>query len=353
MTEMTGAPPARRSIGEWAGRYRTPAELIVAALLGLIVFPLVFNALLPHDVRLGEKVSLIDVVWLVLALAAAVILLRARSSLARLATSAADRLSASLPATEEPNQVSGHRSSSDHDARDRSGSVARALLDLVFLLIIQAMLRSPLVGVVSGFAPEAWVDGGYVVVVVVIALVLLVLVNRESKPLLERLIWRGLNQVVPTAGFATTRSVAATYSTQLATSTRSSHRQPVPAPPQSSPTVDAPTQALPVLEPTMLAPDAAVAATLLAPAEPTGPVQADAPTPDAPTIVAGELTRTIVVAGATMPSEPAPAPVEAAETVTLIAVEPPATSAEATQTIVSSEPRPTKPHPNDGKDDSP
>jgi hypothetical protein len=311
MAEMSGAPTVRPSVGAWTGRNQNTIVPVVAALLSLIVFPIVFSALLAHDVRLGGKISLVDAVWLVLALAGCVLILRARNALGKIATGAADRLLASLPDSVGPDRASGASGGTrnlDRDATHRGRVVAQCLLDLAFLLVIQAILRSPLVGLISGVAPEAWVDGSYVVVVVVVAIALLLTVNRMSKPLVERLIWLGLDQVVPTAGFATT-SVAATFtahlattSSRLATSTRSSRSEPAEtrmAPPAQS-------TASPVVEATVLAPAAFVESTVVAPSEPVD---------------------------ATMLAEPPSNPVG------------------ATETIVS-EPSTAKPDPNKGKDES-
>jgi len=262
---------ARVGFGIWARRYQTTLELLVAAFFGLIIFPVIFLALRGRDVRLGGQISLVNLVWLVLALVACVIVFRTRAALVQFAARAVDRLLASLPEATGPiggSPAPGSNAKLSDDAQAEGRAVARGLLDLVFLLVIQAILRPPLVGVISGVAPAAWVDGLYVVVVVVLAIAILVGLNRAGKPLAERLTWLGLNQFVPTAGFATSSATAAftvrlaTTSSRLATAARAPRSQPNLA---SAPGADSSAATLVAAETVAAVPSSAVEATVLAP----------------------------------------------------------------------------------------
>jgi hypothetical protein len=170
---------------------------------------------------------------------------------------------------------------------------ARGLLDLVLLLIVQGTLRTPLVAVASSQAPQAIVDGAYVVVVVLIALFMLIRLRALAAPLAERVAWIGLNQLVPTAGFATTTSAVTAFTTRLATTTGgrsttgtpvSAGRQSVATPSRAEVSSSAPTvlagpaqggsEATVAAPPTILAPASAGPesngeATVLAPPAPT------------------------------------------------------------------------------------
>ncbi len=232
---------AQTGLSVWTRRYHMTLKLSAAAFFGLIVFPVIFLALQGHDVLLGGRISLVDLVWLILALAACVIMFRARAALEQTVACAVDRLLVSLPEEGEPltgSSVSGSSAKREGDAKAEGRTVAQGLLDLVFLLAIQATLRVPLVGVISGLAPQAWVDGLYVLLVVVLAIVILVNVNRAGKPLVEHLTWLGLNQFVPTAGFAA-NSVTAAFTIRLATTSSPLSSSPrsfegEPAPPDPS-----------------------------------------------------------------------------------------------------------------------
>ncbi|HUX87002.1 MAG TPA: hypothetical protein VMW65_08370 [Chloroflexota bacterium] len=288
---------ARVGLGLWVRRNQTTLELFLAAFFGLIVFPAIYLALGGRDLRLGGRISLVNLVWLVLALVACVIVFRARATLVQLAARAADRLLASLPETAVPAGSSPTPRADTRlagDAQQEGRVVARGLLDLVILLLIQAILRPPLVGVLSGVASVALVDGVYVVLVVVLAIAILLGVNRAGRPLAERLTWLGLNQFVPTAGFASSSATAAftvrlaTTSSRLTTAARASRSESKqvsePSAASAAPTVVASetvaAQPAPAVEATVLGPvpeSTAPETTLAEPSVPKPPARQSDP----------------------------------------------------------------------------
>ncbi|HEX5414353.1 MAG TPA: hypothetical protein VFZ25_01720 [Chloroflexota bacterium] len=274
---MQGALPAStgRSLGgnNLLARYGLYAGAVIAALVGLLVLPAVFHGLGPHDVQIADKVSLLDVIWIVLAVALSVFLAGTRGAMLTQITSV---LRARLEDLQRGREASDSRN--DPSNAPRSGSdlpaagattVAR-LFDIIFLLVIQAIIREPLVGVVKAWVSEPTIDGAYVVLVVLIALVLLINVRTVSRPVLDYLLWLGLDSAVPTAGFGTSNaSETFTRITGTGTATRTSSGQrsrsagqtATPSTHATEPTIAAPG----ALEPTIL--EGSVEATVAAPRE--------------------------------------------------------------------------------------
>jgi hypothetical protein len=299
MVGQAEAPTAARTrLVGWVGHNQSVLNLIGGAFVGLVVLPVVFSALGRFDARIAGRFSVVDLVWLVLAAVAAFAMLRARATLSIMAASAATRVLAIHP--DSGTVLAGAAASAPStavDAADRGSTIARGLLDLALLLLIQATLRAPLVGLLSGQVDNALVDGVYVVVVVVLALVILIRLYRSGHPLVEQLTWLALNQIVPTAGFAAT-SVSATFTTRLATVTSRPTTGPASSPPSAAP----PTPISATAEAPTLAADPTVAADAL---------QATLPAPE-PTILAGSGNGAPAdVAEATIPRlvvEPPPPP---------------------------------------------
>lgn len=200
---------ASTRFGSLSRRYRAIVELVVAAGLGLVLLPALFAALRDRDIVLGGRVSAVHLVWALLAVIVGAVLLRDRASVRRDLEQSIKRLERVFPASED--------GSSDTIAL---GSIASGgVLDLVLLLVIQAIVRVPVVTLIGAFAPPERVDSAFVVLVVVAALAILIHLHHASRPLTERLVWAALNQLVPTAGF-TTPNAATAFATRLSTTTR-------------------------------------------------------------------------------------------------------------------------------------
>jgi hypothetical protein len=207
-----------------ARRSRAVVEFVAAAVVGLILLPTIFGALLAHDVQIGERISVVDLGWLILAVVASVVAIHARDGLGRDLRSWIERLAAQ----------SSHDPAGQSDATTLGIAVGNGLLNLVVLLVVQAAIRPPLVGLVGALASPALVDSGFVIVVVLVALWILVDLRRTSRPLTEHLAQAGLDLIIPTAGFVTPSAQAA-FATRLATTTAS--RPTTVTPPRAGPSL--------------------------------------------------------------------------------------------------------------------
>lgn len=277
---MQGVVPGQtktgRGLGDWLGRYPGAIQLVVAAILGLVVFPSLAAALKRYDVLIGNRVSAVDTVWLVVAIVLCGVCLWARASLSATLGQTVRGLIAGTPAR-QPTALRSRATSVDLPALGLA--IGSGVFDLMLLLVIQGIIRVPLVDVVSAYQPRAVVDGAFVVLVFVIALVILVGLYRAGKPLTEYLVAVGLDRLIPTAGFA------AGDLPEVAP-TRTMTRPPSPARgavPEGEPTVAAGGRSGAAEAPTLAAGAtlvaAASAATLVAPSGGEATVLAPAATP--------------------------------------------------------------------------
>ncbi|MGH2459476.1 MAG: hypothetical protein ACRDIY_11490 [Chloroflexota bacterium] len=202
---IQGAASARSgtdaSPAAWVQQHPGILFLFLASLAGLIVLPTIAGALTSSDVKIGGQISLIDLVWLVVAVVLCAICLGARASMNQDLGEGLRRLIARL-------QTSGAEDDAPRaglatvDLPGLGAAIVRGIFDLVVLLVIQGIVRVPLVGVAAAFQPKALVDGAFVTLVVVIALVQLYGLYRVVEPLTLRLVTIGLDRLVPTAGFS-------------------------------------------------------------------------------------------------------------------------------------------------------
>ena len=235
---------------DWIRRHPGILPLILATALGLIAVPPLFAALERRDVLVtlaGERVSLVSLARLGLILVLGVVILWARSSIGRDLAEGVRRLLSDAQASAAPSRPDARTAL---DTPSLGVAIVRGLFDLVLLLILQSMLRPPLVAVVAAYAPTAWVDGGFVGVVVLVVLLMLLGLHRASRPLTEHLVWVGLDRLVPTAGYAPSGLPAIAQ-----------QRRPTPAPPPSRPAAPEPAEPTQVSgAPPTLAAEATVAA---------------------------------------------------------------------------------------------
>lgn len=252
---MEGVVPSQTSaksrLMELAGRYPGVILLAVAAILGLVVLPALATVLLGHDVLIDGRISLVNAVWLVLALVLCVICLVARSGLSR---DLGDGIRQIIAGSQNADAATRHGKASTPDTPALGAAIVRGIFNLAILLIVQGIVRTPLVAVVSAYQPKPMVDGIFVVVVVVIALLMLFELYRTSQPLTEYLVTVGLDRVVPTAGFAAS-DLPETAPTRAMTRTSPSRG---PARTGSEPTVAAGDQGPASEQPTVLAPSRGV-----------------------------------------------------------------------------------------------
>lgn len=198
--DSTASSPPRGSlpIAAWVRRHPTVLVLIGAVVIGLLLSP-VFRAIedeAPLVVLGSDRVSSAYLVWLVLAIPLCVVVLWARLSLGRRLTAAVVRV---LGDEEQPIRRAG--AAAPVDSPTLGAAIVRGSLDLTLLLLVQSILRRPLVEVAGAFAPKEWVDGAFVVLVVLVALLILFGLRRSGGPLTTYLVQEGLDRLVPTAGY--------------------------------------------------------------------------------------------------------------------------------------------------------
>lgn len=302
--------PGQPKLGSGLTRYRSAIELCVAAIVGVVVLPAIFQSLRAHDTQLGGRVSAVDLAWLVLALVAIVFIVRSRSAVVSNADRATSRFLDSIPLDHLPRPTgqSTSAASSASSLQPNGTVVVHSLIDIILLFILQAVVRQPLVSVLGGEASIGIVDGAFVVVVVLVAVSLLIRLRQASRPLIERLATVGLDQIVPTAGF-TSGSAAATFAARLSTTTARLAATSSPSAGGVSRPVQSPTSP----SSTEATVPAAIEATVLADAHEPGTVDstevasASEETPSDATVVAPGLNTTPADA-TVVPLAPEPAP---------------------------------------------
>ena len=291
---IQGATPATAGTSSrpagWVQQHPGILALLLASLVGLIVLPAIGHALANGDVMIDGRISLVDLVWLVVAVALCVICLWARASMSKDLGDGLRRLLAGSQAESGDAPRSG---STNVDMPALGAAIVRGVFDLAILLVIQGIVRVPLVGVAGAFEPMALVDGVFVALVVIIALFQLFALYGVVQPLTLRLVTVGLDRLVPTAGFsagALPGAPASRTSTGAGSGrTARGESQPTVAAPSGSdvPTVAVGATVAAAAEATVMAPPEAVPtaseATVLEPLrEPSAPADetvAQLPTP--------------------------------------------------------------------------
>lgn len=200
MEGVVVAPAGPKSrVNSWIGQHPGIIALILAAIVGLVVLPALAGAVKDHDVQINGLISLIAVVWLIVAVVLCIVCLVVRSGVSR---DLGDGLRQLIAATQPSDGTVRRTGAANPDTPILGAAIVRGIFDLIVLLVIQGIVRVPLVEVIGAYAPKALVDGGFVALVVVVALVMLFGLHRVSKPLTEYLVTVGLDRLVPTAGFA-------------------------------------------------------------------------------------------------------------------------------------------------------
>jgi hypothetical protein len=232
---MEGAVPAgSRRLGplEWLRRYPGAVTLFLALIAGLLVLPNLAHLFDFADILISSRVSVIHLIWLVLALVLSVLAVRSLMSFSDGFASGIGNFGARrLGDTTKPGVGVAGRSAAN--AVELSQAMVQGVFGLIGLILCQAFIRKPLVVVGRPFAQEAWVDGGFVAVVVLLAIFMLVRLYRSSRPVVEQFVWTGLDDLVPTAGYLggdiPTASTRSKSTRSFAVPTPSSQDAPVAA----------------------------------------------------------------------------------------------------------------------------
>ena len=171
---------------------------------------------------LGAQVSLMDLVWLIATLALCIVAIWGRARIGHLL---GPTVREALAGVERDAAASSHRTG--RELPRLGASIVLGLFNLVLVLIVQGILRPPLVVVGSAWARESYVDSGFVVLVFLVALLILLRLYSAGRPLIEHLVWMGLEQVVPTAGYETPKT--APVASRASSSAAASPARPRPA----------------------------------------------------------------------------------------------------------------------------
>lgn len=286
------ASPHRAKTTRWQVYLPGVVALVVAIGLGYLL-----PSLLEHGrgfdrgLRLlGGEVTLVDLAWLAAAFVLCIVAIWGRASIGGLLGPAVRDMLAAAQGDGASSPLAAKR-----DLPRLGASLVLGLFNLVLLLIVQSLLRPPLVVVGAAYARQSYVDAGLVLFIFLVALLILFRLYSASRPLIEHLVWVGLEQVVPTAGYET-RSAS-----------------PAPRRPAARATVSPPTPAPPAaaVEATVAAQGAGVGAAAVA-AEATVAADPFAATSEAPR--AGEsfatAEETVAAPPASAPASEAPQPAQ-------------------------------------------
>ncbi len=230
----------------------------MAALLGLVALPTLFGAG-AAGIPSGDRVSVDAMLWLIVGLALSVWLLVLAPGLASVVVLAIARLEL--------------RGSVARVPRPSTGAVARLIVAIVDVALIQAILRQPLVSVLGVVADPTTVEATFAAGTLVVLIVTLVWLHQSARPLIEATAWQLLDAVIPTSGSERSRAFFDDADTMLAT---------VQARTQEGDTASAPTR-----------PALGDASTVPSPGSPSGSGEA--------TLAAGETVAEGTIAGPGMP----------------------------------------------------
>ncbi len=205
VADSQAGPDQPKSV-HWRAYLPGFVALVVAIGLGYLLPPVTeYGRDFDRSLRLlGGQVSLVDLVWLLATLVLCIVIIWGRVRIGRLLGQTVGAMLAGVKRDTVP--------SSRRDGRElpRLGaSLALGLFNLALVLIVQSLLRPPLVTVGAAYARKSYVDAGIVVLVFLVALLMLLRLYAASRPLIEQLVWAGLEQVVPTAGYETPKTAPA------------------------------------------------------------------------------------------------------------------------------------------------
>ncbi|MGH2461254.1 MAG: hypothetical protein ACRDIY_20540, partial [Chloroflexota bacterium] len=173
-------------------------QAVVAALVGLFGLPAIVGAGSLQVASVGASPAAPSVVWLVGAVLVSGWLIACGPALARGASQILERLVAPEDASE------GRRNVAQAGAGVAGGSIV-AVVDVV---VIQAMLRRPVVVVVGAITDPSTVDAAFAAGTLILLIILLIWLHRATRPLVEAATWQALDALVATSGSERARARA-------------------------------------------------------------------------------------------------------------------------------------------------
>jgi len=183
------------------------AQAVVAALIGLIALPAIFDTGSGAFAAGGASLSLTAVAWLVGGLAVSVWLLAMVPGLARGLSGLLGRLEL------QTDGVATQRSA----MRVGAEVVSRWIVGVAEVVVIQAILRRPVVGVLGTLVDPSTVDAAFAAGTLVLLLIVLIWLHRSARPLVEAATWQALDALVATSGSERAQALAGAADTEMAT----------------------------------------------------------------------------------------------------------------------------------------
>lgn len=178
------------------------AQMAVAGLLGLMAVPTLFGG--TNDGRLGgPPLPIVAEAWLVAGIGLSIWLLALAPSLASAIAHELARLE-----TREA-VVKGQRAA--------IGAVARLIVAVLDVAIIQGILRRPVVWVLGVAATPSTIDATFAASTLTLLILILIWLHQSARPLVESVAWQALDAIVPTTGSGQSTSFADDADTVLAT----------------------------------------------------------------------------------------------------------------------------------------
>ena len=189
-------------------------QVIVAVLLGLFALPAIVDGGGIQAVSVGGSPATPAIVWLVGALVISVWLVVSGPALAAGTTHLLERLVAPDGASAERRSVT----------RAGAGVAAGWIVAVVEVVLIQAVLRRPVVLVVGTLTDPSTVDAAFAAGTLILLILLLIWLHRSTRPLVEAATWQALDALVATSGSERAQALAEEADTRLATALASTHR---------------------------------------------------------------------------------------------------------------------------------
>lgn len=241
-------------------------QVIVAVLLGLFALPAIVDGGSIQATSVGGSPATPAVIWLVGALVISVWLVVSGPALGAGITHLLERLVA-------PEGASVGRQSV---TRAGAGVAAGWIVAVVEVVLIQAVLRRPVVLVVGALTDPSTVEAAFAAGTLILLILLLIWLHRSTRPLVEAATWQALDVLVATSGSERAQALAEEADTRLATALASTHRGTEIGGERTVPRNGAPETVLAAsADATRLAPGTA---TVSRASEPTRPAWEDAPT---------------------------------------------------------------------------
>jgi len=241
-------------------------QAIVATLLGLFALPAIVDGGSIQAASVGGGPAIPAIVWLVGALLISGWLVVCGPALTGGTTHLLERLVAPDGAS------AGRRSATQAGA----GVAAGWIVAVVEVVLIQAVLRRPVVLVVGTLTDPSTVDAAFAAGTLVLLILLLIWLHRSTRPLVEAATWQALDALVATSGSERAQALAEEADTRMETALASTHRGTDLGGGRTVPRSGTPdTVAAPPADATRPAPGTA---TVLGSSESTRPAWEDAPT---------------------------------------------------------------------------